>query len=186
MLELLCYEEKDALLQNTHPLVMLLFLTVLFLQALLFTHPLYLLGVFSASILTALVSDAYRKCEPYLRMGLWVAGLLIAINALFVRSGLTVIWRGPDLPLLGRLEIYLEAVCYGVALGVRLLIVLLVFALYNALAHPDKIMNLCSRLAFKSALVLSLSTRMLPMVARDLTNVVEAQQMRGCDSAPAG
>jgi len=179
VLESLCYEEKDALLHNTHPLVTLLFLAALCFQALLFTHPLYLLGVFSAGILTAVVSDAYGKCRPYLKLGLWVAGLLIAINALFVHAGQTVIWQGPDLPVLGRLDLHLEAVCYGAAMGVRLLILLLVFALYNAVVHPDKIMSLFSRLAFKSALILSLSTRMVPAIARELANVVEVQQMRG-------
>ncbi len=179
MLETLCYEEKDALLQNSHPAAVMLFLAVLFFQALLFAHPLYLMGIFIIIILAVVVSGAYEKCEPYLAMSLWVAVLLVIVNTLFVHTGQTVIWRSPVLPVLGRLDISLEAICYGAVMGVRFLIVLLAFALYNAVVHPDKIMSVFSRFAFKSALVLSLSTRMLPAVARDLTNVMEVQQMRG-------
>lgn len=181
MLESLVYEEKDVLLQNIHPLVLILLLTGLLLSALLFNHPLFLTGLFIITILAILVSRAIAKCEFYLTGGLWMALFLIVVNALVCHSGQTVIWHGPDLPLLGRLDVCLEAVCYGAVMGVRLLIILLVFALYNAMMHPDKIMSLFSRVASKSALILSLSTRMLPAVARDLAAAREAQQMRGVD-----
>lgn len=186
MLETLAYQEQDVLLQNIHPLVLILFLTALFLPALLFTNPLFLTGFFLAAMLLVLVSRAFAKCEFYLVGGLWMALLLIVVNAMVAHNGQTIIWYGPEVPLLGRLNICLEAVCYGAVMGIRLLIILLVFALYNAMMHPDKVLSLFSRVASKSALILSISTRMLPAVARDLTAAMEVQQMRGVDFNSGG
>ncbi len=186
MLKALAYEEKDVLLQNIHPLVLMLLLSALLLPALLFSNPIFLTGVFFITILAILVSRSFAKCEFYLTGGLWMAVLLIIVNALVSHNGQTVIWHGPLVPLLGRLDICLEAVCYGAVIGMRLLIILLVFALYNSMMHPDRIMSLFSRVASKSALILSLSTRMLPAVARDLTAAMEVQQMRGVDFHSGG
>lgn len=186
MLEALDYEEKDALLQNLHPLVLILLLTALFLPALLFNNPFLLAVIFLITMLVILVSKAFPKCEFYITGGLFMSLLLIIINALVSHNGQTIIWHGPDVPLLGRMDICLEAVCYGAVMGIRLLIILLVFALFNAMMHPDKLMSLFSRIASKSALILSLSTRMLPSTARDLGAAMEAQQMRGVDFSAGG
>jgi len=50
------------------------------------------------------------------------------------------------LPLIGRRFFTLEALCYGAAMGIRLLGVITAFALYNTLVHPDKVTGLLSRL----------------------------------------
>lgn len=181
MLEALAYEEKGVLLQKLHPLVLMWFTIVLFLQALLFDNPVFLLAIFITVLMIVMVSDAWEKCEFYLVSGLWMAVLLILVNTLVSHSGQTIILKLRGIPVLGSMDVCLEAVCFGAVMGVRLLIILLVFALYNATMHPDKIMNLLSRFAFKSALILSMSTRMLPAVARDVRAAMEAQQMRGVD-----
>ena len=59
--------------------------------------------------------------------------------------------------------------------------IILAFALYNAVVHPDKVTGFISRFAWKSSLVVSLATRMIPATARDLSNAREVQQMRGVD-----
>ncbi len=180
-MERLSYEEKGVFLQTLHTGVVLVYLGVLCVLALLFSHPLYLTGIFILGALAVIVSEAVEKWEMYLRMGIWMALLIMIINPLVFRTGKTVLWHGPTVPVLGKLDICLEAICYGAAMGIRLLAVLTVFCLYNAVVHPDKILSLFARYAYKSALVVSLATRMLPAVARDLANAREVQQLRGVD-----
>jgi energy-coupling factor transport system permease protein len=181
MLEQLSYKEKDAFLQHLHTAAVLTYLGVLLLLPLIIAHPLYLMGILFAGILAIYVSGAVEESMPFLVMGIWLALAVMVVNPLLVQNGSTVLLYGPDLPLVGRLRITLEAICYGAAMGMRLLCIIIAFALYNAVVHPDKMTGLFSRFAWKSSLVVSLATRMIPATARDLSSAKEVQQMRGVD-----
>ena len=123
----------------------------------------------------------FKALKNYLKFALWVVLLVLAINPLVNQSGNTVLWQSPHLPLAGRLSVTLEAVLYGAAMGLRLLNIVVIFCLYNLIVHPDRILNMISRFAHKPALVISLSTRLLPVLAASLNNIREAQQLRGVD-----
>ena len=66
-------------------------------------------------------------------------------------------------------------------MGLRLLNIVVIFCLYNLIVHPDRLLNMISRFAHKPALIISLSTRLLPVMAASLNNIREAQQLRGVD-----
>lgn len=186
MLDQLSYKDKNTFLQNVHTVATLTYLAALLLLPIIFAHPLYLLGVFLIGILAVFVSDAVEECLPFLVMGIWVAVFVMLLNPLLVQNGTTVLFYGPELPVIGRLRITLEAICFGATMGVRLMAIILAFALYNAIVHPDKVTGLFSRFAWKSSLVVSLATRMIPATARDLSNAREVQQMRGVDFSSGG
>ena len=186
MLDQLSYKDKNTFLQNVHTVAVLTYLAALLLLPIILAHPLYLLGVFLIVILAVFVSDAVEECLPFLVMGIWVAVFVMLLNPLLVQNGTTVLFYGPELPVIGRLRITLEAICYGATMGVRLMAIILAFALYNAVVHPDKVTGLFSRFAWKSSLVVSLATRMIPATARDLSNAREVQQMRGVNFSSGG
>ncbi|OAT81314.1 energy-coupling factor transporter transmembrane component T family protein [Desulfotomaculum copahuensis] len=179
MLDSFFYKEKGLFLQNLHPLAALVYLGTLLSLALLFTNPLYLAGLLCLVFLAVWSVDGLPAWEGYLKMGLTMMVLVMLVNPLMVRAGETIIWYGPRVPVLGRLNISLEAVYYGAAMSVRLLDVISVFCLYNLMVHPDKALNLFSRLAWRSTMVISLATRMFPSMVRELANIREVQQMRG-------
>lgn len=186
MLDRLFYEDKGVFLQNHHTVAILTYLAALFTLPLIFSHPLYLVGILGVGILAIIAAQAGDKWESYLKAGLWMAILIMIINPLVFHAGGTALWHGPDIPVLGKVTVCLEAVCYGAAMGVRLLAVLTVFCLFNAVVHPDKTLSLFSRFAYKSALVASLATRALPAAGRDLANIREVQQMRGVNYSSGG
>jgi len=181
MLEQLSYKSKGTFLQNVHTIASLTYFAALLLLPLIFTHPFYLLGVFLVGIMAVVVSDSAAECMPFLVMGIWVAVFVMLLNPLIVQHGNTVLIYGPELPVIGRFRISLEAICYGAAMGVRLMTIIIAFALYNAVVHPDKVTAFVSRFAWKSSLVVSLVTRMIPTIARDLCSAREVMQLRGVD-----
>jgi energy-coupling factor transport system permease protein len=181
MLDQLSYNSKGTFLQNVHTIAILTYLAALLLLPLIFTHPLYLLGVFLVSILAIFASDSGAECIPFLIIGLWMTVFVMIINPLLVQHGNTVLFYLPELPLIGRLGISLEAISYGAAMGVRLMTIIIAFALYNAVVHPDKVTGFVSRFAWKSSLIVSLATRMIPSTARDLYSAREVMQLRGVD-----
>ncbi|MGI9861289.1 energy-coupling factor transporter transmembrane component T [Moorella naiadis] len=181
MFEQFFYQEKNSFLQSLHPAAALAYVGILLVLTLIFTNPLYLLGVFMVVVLTIGAAQGLATWEVYFRISLGMMGLVIIINALVVRAGETVIWWGPRLPIFGPLTVSLEAICYGAAMSVRLLTIVSVFCLYNLIIHPDKVLSLLARTASRSALVLSLATRMFPAMIRQLENIREVQVMRGVD-----
>lgn len=181
MLEKLFYQEKGLFLQSLHPLPALAYLGTLLVLALVFSHPLYLAGLLLVIGLTIWAAQGLETWESYLKIGLAMMALVMIINPLMIRAGKTIIWYGPNVPVFGRLTISLEAIYYGIAMSVRLLDIISIFCLYNLIVHPDKVLNLLSRFAGKSALVISIATRMFPTMARELENIRCVQQMRGVD-----
>jgi energy-coupling factor transport system permease protein len=181
LLEQLQFQDKGLMLQHLHPVAALAYLGVLAGLALVFTHPLYLLGLLGLIILAIRAADGLAGWVICLKFSLGMSGLILLINLLVVRAGETVIWRGQQLPILGELRISLEAICFGAAMSLRLLVVLSVFYLLNLIIHPDRLLRLLSRLAGRSALVLSLVTRLFPYVFRQMNNLQEVLRVRGVD-----
>lgn len=64
-------------------------------------------------------------------------------------------------------------------MGLRLLVVITVFFLYNQVVNPDRAFALVARLAPGTALLVVLTTRLIPHLASQLKNIKEVQQTRG-------
>ncbi|OPX84125.1 MAG: Energy-coupling factor transporter transmembrane protein EcfT [Pelotomaculum sp. PtaB.Bin104] len=175
------YQEKGLFLQSLHPATSLTLIAALFFLALSFSHPCYLLGLLLVILLSLWAADGLDAWEGYLKAVLWIVLLIMLINALVNHNGSTVLLRSPELPLVGRLSVTMEAISYGAAMGVRLLDVVSAFCLFNLIVHPDRFFGLFSTFARKSALVVSLATRLFPLLLATLGKLREAQQLRGVD-----
>lgn len=177
----LAYERRGVFWQSVHTLVNLFYITVLFVLIMVSDHPLYLIGALLLTSLSLAEAGALARGEGMLRFGIWATLLIMIINPLVIHAGQTIIWSGPALPVLGRIEISMEAVCYGAVMGVRLMALLLAFCLYNEIVDPDRLLGHMARHAFKPGLMVSMATRLFPSVIRDLAAAREAQQLRGVD-----
>jgi energy-coupling factor transport system permease protein len=175
------YEEKGLFLQTLHPVAIFAHLGTLLFLTLLLNNPLYLAGLLVPTGLAIWAADGLPAWETYTKAGLVMAVPVVAVNALFVSAGNTVIWTGPLLPAIGRLRVTLEAISFGAAMSLRLLELISIFCLFNLVVHPDKFLNLLARFASRSALVVSLAVKMLPAMAARLENIKSVQQMRGVD-----
>src|SRR5439155_651924 len=83
------------------------------------------------------------------------------------QQGLTVLVFGPSVPVLGRLDVTLEALVYGAVAGARVMVLVLAFGLYSAVVDPDEVLHLFRRISLRSALTASLATRLVPLLAGD-------------------
>lgn len=155
-----------------------LYCLALAVAALMARNPL-VLGTLIASLLGAGIGA--RVC-PQLRRALLVAlplaALIVLVNALVTRDGLSVIVRLGQLPLLGHTDITLEATAYGGVLALRAIALILAGALYTAAVDPDEVLRLFRRVSFHSALTATLATRMVPVLIRDSRRLADAQRCR--------
>ncbi|MFH1149809.1 MAG: energy-coupling factor transporter transmembrane component T [Actinomycetota bacterium] len=173
------YRMKHGLLQESHPLTPLLLACSLLLLCLLSNNPLSQLSAIAASAILALSSGVLREWASWWKLCLVVFVMALVINPLVARAGATVIWQGPSLPVLGRLQITAEALAFGAVMGLRLAAVIWVFALVTVLVDPDSVLGLLRGHGSRSALASALSMRMVPITFRDASDLLDAQRARG-------
>jgi energy-coupling factor transport system permease protein len=138
--------------------------------------------VLGAVIVAVIGAGVGAKVGPELRraalLALPLAAVIVLVNALVTRNGLTVIVRLGDLPVLGHTDVTLEATVYGAILGLRAIALILCGALYTAAVDPDEVLRLFRRISFRSALTATLATRMVPVLVRDSRRLADAQRCR--------
>lgn len=146
--------------------------------ALVFEHPL-VLGALSLTVLAAgALAGVWRTMTRALQLSLVAAALIVAINLLVNRDGLTVFWRLGELPPLGQVDLTVEALAYGGVLALRLMVTVLVAALFGAAVDVDALLLASRRVSARSALTAVLALRMVPVLARDGRRLEEARRCR--------
>lgn len=172
-------EEQEKMRQRLHPATVLSYLGAVVFLSLFFAHPLFLLALFIAVGIVILSYDLGREWVGYLKVGLGFLLVIMMVNVLFVRAGSTILLLGPTLPGLGRMCITLEALCYGLGMGLRLLLIISVFCLLMYVLHLDRLLQLLGGRSYKTALTLGLSLRLFPLMRADFLRIMEVQQCRG-------
>jgi energy-coupling factor transport system permease protein len=151
---------------------------VLALPALLFDNPLVLGAVCAAALAAGVAAGVARSLLRALLFALPFALVIALLNPLVTHNGLTVIARLGEAPVLGQVDVTLEALVYGCVLGLRALALILCCALYAAVVDPDEVLRLFRRVSFRSALTATLATRMVPVLQRDGRRMADAQRCR--------
>lgn len=141
-------------------------------------HPLALAALVAAVLGAAWAAGSGRVVLRSLRFSLPMAVLIVAINALVNRDGLTVLARLGDAGPLGQLDVTLEAVCFGAFQGLVLIGVVAICALGAAAIDSDELLASMRPLSFRSALTATIATRMVPLLAADARRIGEAQRCR--------
>jgi energy-coupling factor transport system permease protein len=176
---MLIYREKDNLIHRLHPFTIIMFIGVVFFLSLVFSHPVYLLGLLIAVGAVITAAGNFQEWKIYLKFGFIMIILIMFINVIMVHAGDTVLISGPRVPVIGSLNITLEALVFGAGMGIRLFVIISVFCLYTYSVHPDKILKLFSSCGNKSILIITLATRLFPLMVRDYFRITEVQRCRG-------
>ncbi len=176
---MLTYQFKDNLIFRLHPLTQMAFIAIVFILSLIFSHPLYLLALLLSVWVVIAAAGNISEWKKYMKFSIIMVAFIVVINTLVNRAGSTIIFRGPEIPLLGPLDISMEALVYGLGMSVRLLVIISIFCLYTYAVNPDKALRLFSRLGGKSVLAITLSLRLFPLMMKDFQRISEIQRCRG-------
>jgi energy-coupling factor transport system permease protein len=143
----------------------------------LFDNPLVLGSLLCALIAAGIGAGVARELRGWAAVAAGLALLVVIVNPLVTSDGLTVLVRGGS--FLGRRwDITLEAVIYGAVAALRVLDVVLAFALMSAAVDPDELLRALRRFSYRSALTAALTTRLVPVLARDASRKSEAARCR--------
>jgi energy-coupling factor transport system permease protein len=141
-------------------------------------EPLMLASVGAATLLAACGANVGRGVLRALRFALIIGLPMVMINVLVSREGLTVFARLGDLGPFGQGDLTVEALVYGLAIALKVTVVILICALGSLAIDPDEMLSACRRVSFRSALTSALTMRMVPLLAEDARRFAEAQRTR--------
>ena len=180
------YTPGRSALHRASPGAAIAFLGALALVSFVYSSPLVLVAVTAAAALAGVLAGAERAVRASLRLGLTLLVFMVVVNALVTHRGDTILVRGWDLPVIGNTDVTLESLAAGAAIGLRVVAVVLAFAVYSACVDPDRVLRALRPLARRSAMTAGLVTRMVPLAAADLTRMREGIELRGPGAEPVG
>jgi energy-coupling factor transport system permease protein len=180
------YLPRRGPLQAASPAAAVTYLGAIVAVAFLYSNPLVLFAAGVAATTAGLLAGARRAVGAALKAGLSLAFLIVAVNALVVSRGETVLARLGEWPLLGRVDVTLEAIVAGSSYGLRAAVAMVAFAVYSACVDPDRVLRALRPLAGRSALTATLVSRLVPVAAADAARLRDAAALRGPGAAPVG
>jgi energy-coupling factor transport system permease protein len=182
----LAYAPGRSPLHRARPGAAVAYLGALALVGFIYSSPLVLIAAALATALAGYAAGAGRAVRASLRLALPLLVFMMLINALVTHRGDTVLVRGWEMPVLGNTDITLESLVAGSVIGLRVVAVVLVFAVYSACVDPDRVLRALRPLARRSAMTAGLVTRMVPLAAADGARLREAAALRGPGAEPVG
>jgi len=180
------YRDRGLFLQKLHPVTVFLYTGLLMVLAVIYSNPLYLTAMLAVIIWTIIELEGRETLKGYGKIAGMMSVFVLIINPLLSREGQTILWHGPRIPVIGVMDISLEAALYGLNMALRLFLLIAVFAMYNLMMDPDRAMSAVSRVARKSAVVLALTVRLLPGMVSQARNVADIQRARGVNLDTGG
>lgn len=182
----LAYRPRPRPLQLAGPDAACAYLGALIFAAFLFSDPLLLGAITLAGCLAGALAGVTGAVKFALRIGFALTVLMIVVNGLVVSRGSTVILRLGEWPLLGRVDVTLEALAAGAVIGLRALAVMVLASVYSAAVDPDRVLRALRPWLRRSALTAGLASRLLPLALDDAGRLREAAKLRGPGAAPVG
>jgi len=180
------YRPTQSALHRARAPVAIAYLAVPALVAVCFDHPLVLAATLAGTVAAGIAAGVGRELARAALFAAPLALFVLVINPIVSQQGLTVLVTGPVLPVLGAVDVTLEAIAYGALAGLRVLVLMLGFALFSATVDPDELLRLFRRISFRSALSASLATRLVPVLGRDSLRLADAYGLRAAPPVAGG
>ena len=178
------YKDKGTAIHTLNPFCKLGWVASIFVLALVFNNPCYLLLLFLSTLPLVIAAKVWREWASLMKFTFYLCLAIIIINVLVSSHGSHLLWQAPfRIPIIGTPAITLEAIFFGVGMSLRLLAIISAFAILTFTIHPDDLMlsMIKMRLPYKSVLVTSLTTRFIPTLIDDVERISDVQRSRGLE-----
>lgn len=175
-------DRPSYLHEKLDPRTKTLLLVVTFVLSLLFNGPIPLaiiLGLLLVASRWAMVP--WSAVRVLLMTGVWFVALSVLIWPWYVREGAHLF------QVIGA-WITADGVLFGIAMGLRVTIMVMVASLWMFTTSPQKITAsfLKMGLPYKAGMAVGSSIRLVPLIAGEWATIVEAQRSRGVDYKQGG
>lgn len=156
-----------------HPAVCFLYYLGVFSLSMVFNHPFFLLAAFVSVLLLNYFHDRAKEMRKGMGFYIFIALAIFIINPLFSHRGSTIIFYLFDQPMT------LESMMFGFLMMLSIMTILIAFVSFNFIISEDKFIYLFSSFAPKTALLIMMAFRFVPLLKRRLIEITNVQKTRG-------
>lgn len=171
--------QRESSWRSVHPFVMVFFFIVYFILAFLWANPLFLMVQLIALLLWFAVEKKMSAVVASFRFAWWIILLFMVINPLFQSNGTQFIWRGPVIPVIGRLDLSMEELLYSWMGVIRLSIILLLSCAYQWFVDHDRFLFAFARVTPRFVMASVMAIRLFPFMRQELQRISEVMHTRG-------
>ena len=145
--------------KSVHPLSAFVFFVFALILGMTASHPLLISVSFIAGFVYDIKLSGKRAVSFFLKVILPMVFLITLFNSIFSHYGVTVLFK-----LYNGNDFTLEALVYGFVFSIRTASALLWLNCFNEIITSDKFIFLFGRISPKTALVISMALRFIPLV----------------------
>ncbi len=158
---------------SIHPLLCFIYFISTCIACMIFTHPFYLYTILVIVVLLNWSLDGGKALNKVIRGYLVLAVVICVLNPIFSSKGATILFYIQDH------AVTVESMVFGVQWAITLLSILLVFVAYNLVMTPDRFLYVFASFAPKSAFVVTVTLRFVPLLKRRLSEIMTVQKIQG-------
>lgn len=156
-----------------HPYTIFFYYVCVGILIMYFNHPVFLLSGLTILILINLTHDKGKSLKKWTIPLLIMGSVFIILNPFLVSRGTNILFyfRGK--------QVTLEALMYGFVMSLALISVIIIFVSFNIILNGNKFLFVFSRILPRTAFLIMLSIRFVPLVKGRLDNIIDVQRVRG-------
>src|SRR5690625_3557708 len=156
-----------------HPYVAFCYYVSTGVLVMFYNHPLFLLSALLLLISVNLTHDKGKALKKW-TVPLIVMGLLFAlINPFLVSRGSNILFYFRNK------QITLEATMYGVVMSLTIVAIIILFVSFNLILNGNKFLYVFSKIVPRTAFLVMLSIRFVPLLKRRYDEISIVQRVRG-------
>lgn len=163
---------------SIHPIVQLIYYILIGVMLFQMNHPVFLLTTFLLLIWIVWQQDEGKSIKKRLSSILLLMGVMILLNPLFVSRGSHILFY------LGNRQITLEALIYGISLALMIGGMMLLFISFQHVLHGQRFLYLFANLLPRTALLVMIALRFVPLLMNRLETIRAVQHVRGSNKSP--
>lgn len=158
-----------------HPIINLLYFTIVIAFSMMFKHPVLLVISLVASFSYAIVLNGVKALKFNLYFLLPMFFIVIILNPLFSHQGMTILFYLDNKP------ITLESFIYGIVTAMMLITMVMWFTCYNKIITSEKIIYIFGKTIPSIALLISMTLGFVPRFKTQLKKIRLSQRNIGRD-----
>lgn len=156
-----------------HPYVAFAYYVCVGILLMIYNHPLFLITAIALLIFVNISHDRGQALKKW-ALPLIIMGTIFALlNPLLVSRGTHILFY------LGNRQITLEAIVFGVVMAFMLVAILILFVSFNIILNGNKFLFVFSKILPRSAFLIMLTIRFVPLLKGRFEEISSVQRMRG-------
>lgn len=156
-----------------HPYVLFAYYLMVGILIMVYNHPVFLFTLLMALLLINFSHDSGKSLKKWSVPLLIMGFAFMLINPLLVSRGSHILFY------LGNRQITLEATIFGIVMSFMLTSIILLFISFNLILNGNKFLFLFSKILPRTAFLILLTMRFVPLLKRRLDEITVVQRVRG-------